>query len=78
MKRARLSVGALAVAAVLAPAAARAHEMTMAEMELRETAPGQFMWQWTAVGNVPPSQELTPVWPEGCSSDVVAVEGAAS
>ncbi|HJY42082.1 MAG TPA: HupE/UreJ family protein [Steroidobacteraceae bacterium] len=66
----------LVAALVLLSNSALAHEMTMAEMELRETAPGQFMWQWTAVGNVPPSQELTPVWPEGCSSDVAAVEGA--
>ena len=61
---------------VLLSHAALAHEMTMAEMELRETAAGQFMWQWTAVGNVAPSDELKPVWPEGCSSDVAAVEGA--
>lgn len=59
---------------VLLSHAAFAHEMTMAELELRETAAGQFMWQWTAVGNVPPSQELTPVWPEGCTSDKAAVE----
>ena len=41
---------------VLLSHAALAHEMTMAEMELRETAAGQFMWQWTAVGNVPPGE----------------------
>lgn len=61
---------------VLLSHAALGHEMTMAEMELRETAAGQFMWQWTAVGNVPPGDELKPVWPEGCTSDVAAVEGA--
>lgn len=64
----------LMAALVLLSHAALAHEMTMAELELRETAPGQFLWQWTAVGNVPPSDELTPVWPEGCSSDKAAVE----
>jgi hydrogenase/urease accessory protein HupE len=46
-----------------------AHEMTMAEMELHESSPGQFLWQWTASGNFPPGNELTPVWPEGCSSE---------
>ena len=28
-----------------------AHEMTMAEMELRETRPGEFLWQWGASGS---------------------------
>jgi hydrogenase/urease accessory protein HupE len=66
----------MATLVLLLSHAALAHEMTMAEMELRETAAGQFMWQWTAVGNVPPSDELKAVWPKGCSSDVAAVEGA--
>jgi hypothetical protein len=30
------------------PAPARAHEMSMAEMEVRETSPGEFFWQWSA------------------------------
>jgi hydrogenase/urease accessory protein HupE len=54
----------------LLSASASAHEMTMAEMELRETAPGQFLWQWTASGNFPAGDELTPVWPSGCSADI--------
>jgi hydrogenase/urease accessory protein HupE len=61
---------------VLLSHAAFAHEMTMAELELRETAAGQFMWQWTAVGNVPPGDEVTPVWPAGCTADATSVEGA--
>lgn len=48
---------------------AAAHEMTMAEMELREAAPGEFLWQWTASGNYPASSELTPVWPAGCQAE---------
>ncbi len=48
--------------------AAMAHEMTMAEMELRETARGEFLWQWSASGNRPAAEELTPVWPEGCQA----------
>jgi hydrogenase/urease accessory protein HupE len=47
-----------------------AHEMTMAEMEIRESSPGEFLWQWTASGNLPPGDELTPVWPDGCQSEV--------
>ena len=48
---------------------ATAHEMTMAEMELRETRPNEFLWQWTVSGNVPPADELTPSWPESCRAD---------
>ena len=28
-----------------------AHEMSMAEMSLRETSPGEFAWQWTATSD---------------------------
>jgi hydrogenase/urease accessory protein HupE len=60
--------GALALAALLAPAAARAHEMTMAEMEVRETAPGDFIWQWSASNDKRPmGNDLVPRWPEGCA-----------
>jgi hydrogenase/urease accessory protein HupE len=48
---------------------ATAHEMTMAEMELRETRPNEFLWQWTVSGNIPPANELTPSWPESCRAD---------
>jgi len=53
----------------LATTGASAHEMTMAEMELREMARGEFLWQWTASGNRPASEDLTPVWPEQCKAD---------
>jgi hydrogenase/urease accessory protein HupE len=46
-----------------------AHEMSMAEMEVRETAPGEFLWQWTASGSRPASMELSPVWPDVCKTD---------
>lgn len=49
--------------------AAVAHEMSMAEMEVRQLAPGDFLWQWTASGNRPASQGLVPVWPEGCRAE---------
>jgi hydrogenase/urease accessory protein HupE len=57
----------LLVFALLAGVAS-AHEMSMAEMELRETAPGDFVWQWTA-SNRAASDDLTPVWPSGCTPD---------
>jgi hypothetical protein len=46
--------------------AAVAHEMSMAEMELRETAKGEFMWMWRATDERATKQELVPQWPEGC------------
>jgi len=52
-----------------------AHEMTMAELDMREVAKGQFIWNWGQSGtNQPISADLKPVWPEGC----VAVEEEAS
>jgi hypothetical protein len=60
----------LAAAALLAVAApSAAHEMSMAEMELRETAPGLFLWQWTSSGNRSPGEGLTVTWPAGCAED---------
>jgi len=50
-------------------AAAGAHELSMAEMELREVAHGEFLWQWSAGEKRPPAEELTPVWPEGCRAE---------
>jgi hydrogenase/urease accessory protein HupE len=48
---------------------ARAHEMSMAEMELRETAPGEFLWRWSAASDKRPiGADLKPVWPQGCES----------
>jgi hydrogenase/urease accessory protein HupE len=68
MKR-TLNMLVAATLALLAFAAA-AHEMSMAEIELRETSQGEFFWQWTASGNQPAADVLTPVWPEGCRAEV--------
>jgi hydrogenase/urease accessory protein HupE len=44
--------------------------MSMAEMDLRETAQGQFLWQWaTSSDKRPVSQDLTPQWPVGCIAE---------
>jgi len=60
----------LVVVAMLSSAPARAHEMTMAEMEVRETAAGEFMWQWSASNDKRPmGDDLKPHWPEGCKGD---------
>ncbi|MET0985485.1 MAG: HupE/UreJ family protein [Steroidobacteraceae bacterium] len=46
-----------------------AHEMTMAEMELRETTPGEFFWQWSASERRPPWEEMKLEWPDGCRTE---------
>jgi hydrogenase/urease accessory protein HupE len=58
----------LAFAAMLCTAAP-AHELSMAEMELREISRGEFLWQWTAGEKRAPAEELKPVWPEGCRAE---------
>lgn len=47
----------------------RAHEMSMAEMQLREMARGEFLWQWTASEKRAPAEVLKPVWPESCQAE---------
>jgi len=42
-----------------------AHELSMAELQVRQIAPSEFMWQWMA-SERPPAQELAAVWPDGC------------
>lgn len=58
----------LAALLMLLTGSVAAHEMSMAEMELRETAHGQFLWQWTAL-NQDASASPVPRWPEGCTAD---------
>jgi len=51
----------------LGAGAALAHEMSMAEMDLREVAKGRFIWSWGQSGTTRPiAADLTPVWPAGC------------
>jgi hydrogenase/urease accessory protein HupE len=56
---------ALCMACLLFAPGLRAHEISMAEMELRQTGPGVFAWQWTA-GHRPGDLLLRPLWPENC------------
>jgi len=58
----------LATLALLA-AAAGAHEMSMAEMQVREMSRGEFLWQWTASEKRAPAEVLTPRWPAACQAD---------
>lgn len=60
----------LALGLLAAGAPVLAHEMTMAEMAMREVNPGEFIWAWGAPGkNKPIEEDLTPRWPEGCAAD---------
>jgi hydrogenase/urease accessory protein HupE len=57
----------LGVFALFVGAPARAHEMSMAEMEVRETAPGDFIWSWSASNDKRPmGDDLVPQWPGAC------------
>lgn len=64
----RLLHAAWLALALLWPALSPAHEMSMAEMELRQTGPSEFIWFWGA-GNRTGESVLQPRWPEGCTDD---------
>ena len=69
-----LKRGVLSVVLLMSGAEAYAHEMTMADLTMREVAPKEFVWSWGIPGkNTPISQDLTPVWPEGCVGDAKTV-----
>jgi hypothetical protein len=66
----RLIQAALLALFLLLPAQrVQAHEMSMAEMQVREMSRGEFLWQWSAGEKVHPSEVLRPIWPEGCRAD---------
>ena len=54
---------------MLLTSAAQSHEISMAEMQMRELSPGKFLWQWTAGEKRPPGEVLTPMWPDGCRAE---------
>ena len=62
------------VAAFITSKPAYAHEMSMAEMEVRETSPGEFVWQWSAASDKRPmGGDLKPQWPTGCEAAAGAI-----
>ena len=68
-----LRVCVLAALALL-PTLSIAHEMSIAEMQVRETSRGEFLWQWSATNDKTGTAEsLIPHWPEGCSAEPNAV-----
>jgi hydrogenase/urease accessory protein HupE len=56
----------------LLPRQSFSHELTIAEMELRESTRGEFLWAWTASEKLP-SEEINVHWPEGCRSEEAVV-----
>ena len=78
MRRARCLLLLACVLGVLAtgwPRLARAHEMSMAELELRELSKGQFVLTWGASGTTRPiEQDLHPRWPEGCHTEELSLK----
>lgn len=67
MKRLILWLRAALLLALAMPAAA--HELSMAEMQLRETQRGEFIWQWMAGDKRPVGRDLSPVWPDACQAE---------
>lgn len=65
----RWNLGLLLVCLALWNPFAAAHEMSMAEMQVREVSPGKFLWQWMAGEKRPPGEVLRPVWPEDCRTE---------
>lgn len=62
---------ASALLSTLAPTVAVAHEMSMAEMELREMSRGEFLWQWSATNDKRPgTEDLKPLWPGRCVAEL--------
>jgi len=69
----------LALVVSLLARPARAHEMSMAEMEVRETAPGEFLWMWSASSDKRPmADDLTPRWPDSCQAGANVVHCGAA
>ena len=59
---------AIAMLALLWAGLCPAHEISMAEIELRQTGPADFIWYWGA-GNRTGETVLRPRWPAGCADD---------
>lgn len=49
--------------------AARAHEMSMAEMSVWQLSATEFRWHWQAGAKGPVGEQLRPQWPQGCQDD---------
>lgn len=68
-RMARILAMAMTLASMLLGSHASAHELSMAEMRVREVSKGEFLWMWTAAEKRAAEDDLKPVWPEGCSAE---------
>jgi len=50
------------------------HELSMAELEIRDAGQGIYLLTWLGSGRVAPSDELTPRWPRGCTATEAQVD----
>lgn len=57
------------LAALLLAGAAQAHELSMAELSVRELARGDFVVQWGAGEKSQPADSLRPQWPAHCQAE---------
>lgn len=65
----------LALLLALLPAVAPAHELSIAELNLRERIPGEFQWHWGTGGiGRQPREELNLRWPDGCTVDLDRID----
>lgn len=63
----RRGLALLALLLALLPTLAPAHELSIAELNLRERIPGEFQWHWGTGGiGRQPREELGLRWPQGC------------
>jgi hydrogenase/urease accessory protein HupE len=65
----RLARVALALMATLMAPLAGAHELSMAELLVREVAHGEFVVQWGPGEKSMPGDSMTPQWPAPCQVD---------
>lgn len=70
MRALRVWIAALLWAVVMGMGmgTAHGHELSMAEMQLREVAQGDFLWQWAPSEKRAAGDELTPRWPTHCQT----------
>lgn len=52
--------------AAICSADVKAHEISMAELDIRQFSNKDFQWQWIASGSKPATQVLNIIWPDGC------------
>lgn len=65
----RFAFAALSLLAFMLAPLAGAHELSMAELQVREVARGDFIVQWGPGEKSMPADSMTPLWPEHCRAE---------